>query len=389
MDAETLYLLAQRPTGLNSYPSNTNLIQNGAMEIWQRLSQGNTYSVSANSYTADRWYLQGFNNTYVTAATLTAAPTTSYYGGTGIAPPGFNSALGVTVNTADVNSQVANRGYNLSQNIEGINVTQLAWGTSSGVPVTLTFWVQSSQPGTYSASIKNYAATRCYVSTYTIPTANTWTKISIVIPPDTTGTWVTGTNAASLNLTFDLGNGIQYRSPITNTWLSAGYIGAMNQTNWVANVGNTFYITGVQLSLGTSTPSVFSRFAPNYAGEFQACLRYYNRMDVTVANQATGGNVFTSYSYCAGSTSVVARIDLPVVMRAVPTLSTSGNSTLNWSNTLANQAVSTTIVDVFTTNSVDLTLGLAGAGNTSGGWFARGGSYGFGSPAWIDFSADI
>ena len=74
--------------------------------------------------------------------------------------------------------------------------------------VTLSFWAYSSLTGTFSGGIRNFpTVTRSYPFTYSIPTANTWTKIVLTIPGDTGGTWVMSGNAGALYVMFSLGAG--------------------------------------------------------------------------------------------------------------------------------------------------------------------------------------
>ena len=57
-----------------------------------------------------------------------------------------------------------------------------------------------------------------------------------------------------------------------NTWVTAGgAYGTSNQVNWLDSTSNTFYITGIQLELGSATPFEHR----TYADELIRCERYY------------------------------------------------------------------------------------------------------------------
>ena len=74
-------------------------------------------------------------------------------------------------------------------------MTDFAFSTASAQPITLSFWVWTSglsYPATLSGAIRNYANTRSYPFTYSVSTGGgAWTYISVTIPGDTGGTWVT------------------------------------------------------------------------------------------------------------------------------------------------------------------------------------------------------
>ena len=103
--------------------------------------------------------------------------------------------------------------FNFIQPIEADMVSDFAWGSASAQPVTLSFWVNSNLTGTFlAAAIRNLPVppTRSYPFTFSIPVANSWTKIVLTIPGDTAGPWVLQWQCCSgAYLTFDLGNGVR------------------------------------------------------------------------------------------------------------------------------------------------------------------------------------
>ena len=250
--------------------------------------------------------------------TITAASATVYYGldrfwgyaGTGQfsmeqstdAPDNFLNSMKVTVTTVD-SSMAAGDRYMLSQPIEGLNVTNLDFGSSTAQTVTLSFWVKSSITGTFGAVLINGNATRTYVKEYTINSANTWEKKTVTIAGDTTGTW-TYTNALWGSVRFCLAAGSTYHGT-DSTWNAGNYISTSNQVNLMATSGATFYITGVQLEVG-STATDFENLP--YDVQLARCQRYYST--ITVSQRGYAG---TTTVYVAGAT-------LPMTMRATPTL---------------------------------------------------------------------
>ena len=233
-----------------------NRIINGSMVVDQR-NNGSSVTPSNGTYTLDRWkaYLNG-GGAYSVQKSSTA-------------PTGFINSLLVTVTTSK-SSILSGDYYILTHLIEGINVGDFAWGTASACSVTLSFWVRSSLTGTFSGSLENNAGNRAYPFVYTINSANTWEQKSVTIAGDTTGTWETG-NLAGLTLNLALGTGTTY-SNTAGAWAGAEYYSATCATSVVGTNGATFYITGVQLEVGSSATSFDYR---PYGTELMLCQRYY------------------------------------------------------------------------------------------------------------------
>ena len=137
-----------------------NKIINGAMEIYQR-GTGTVTLTSSAQYTLDRWA-----STEDTDGTMTVRQTTN-------APAGFKNAMYFETGTADA-SLGATQYVATTQQVEGFNIADLAWGTASAKTVTLSFWVRSSLTGTFGGSIRNGSLNRSYPFTYTISAADTY-----------------------------------------------------------------------------------------------------------------------------------------------------------------------------------------------------------------------
>ena len=238
-----------------------NRLINGNMVIDQR-NAGASVTPSPGNYVVDRWYWQ---------ASQTPKVTIQQNQGSVTPPVGFSNYLGVTSSSAY--SITSTDYFWISQKIEGFNVADLGWGTANAKTVTVSFQVYSSLTGTFGGCVQNPAQTRSYPISYSIPTANTWTSISITIPGDTSGTWVGATNAAAINLVFSLGMGSAY-SGTANAWASAAYESSTGATSVVGTNGATFYITGVQLEVGSQATSFDFR---SYGTELALCQRYYSK----------------------------------------------------------------------------------------------------------------
>jgi len=248
-----------------------NRIINGDMRIDQRNAGASvTPGVGTVTYTVDRW--NGYQNQ--------ASKFTVQQNAGSVTPPvGFKNYLGATSSSAYTTSGTDE--FDIAQYIEGYNVADLSWGTSDAKTVTLSAWVRSSLIGTFGGAISNSNSTRSYPFSYSIPVANTWTQISVIVPGDTTGTWNTTTGLGML-VNFSLGAGAT-RSGTVNTWAGANYTQPASSVSVVGTNGATFYITGVQLEVGSQATSFDFR---DYGRELIMCQRYYIKWSMPVS---TGG----------------------------------------------------------------------------------------------------
>ena len=276
-----------------------NRIINGAMVISQR---GTSFSAPANGdYTLDRWQ-------YIASQSSKVAITQD----TTVYPVGFTSSLKVTSSSAY--SVGASEKFTIRQCIEGLNTTDLAWGTANAKTVTLSAWVYSSLTGTFGGSLYNYDTNYFYPFSYSIPTANTWTQISVTIAGPTSGTWLT-TNTGSIEVSFSLGSGATV-SGTAGTWGSTVYFSATGATSVVGTNGATFYITGVQLEKGSTATSFDYR---PYGTELSLCQRYYYRAVNGTSQPITNGFYYST-------TDIRGIINFPCTMRASPSLVSSSGT---------------------------------------------------------------
>ena len=286
--------------GSNS-PSNRNRIINGDMRIDQR-NAGASVTAPNGGYTLDRW------------ATLSSAAskfTIQQNAGSVTPPAGFSNYAGLTVTSAY--SPTGGELFALRQRIEGLNVSDLAWGTASAKTITISFWVRSSLTGTFGGSLQNSTSTRSYPFTYSISVANTWEQKTVTVSGDTTGTWLTS-NGVGISMTFSIGAG----SSILGTadeWAGAAYYSATGSTNLIATNGATFYITGVQLEAGSAATPFEHR---QYGQELALCQRYYY-------NSYPSGFSGTGHTFAGGvipSAASIAEccVGFPVSMRTTPTV---------------------------------------------------------------------
>jgi hypothetical protein len=276
-----------------------NRIINGDMRIDQRNAGA---SVSANgAYFVDRWQL-GKSGGTIAASQSTTVP--SNYKNSSL----ISVTTGYSIAASDQN--------NIRQFIEGFNVDGLGWGTASASTVTLSFWVRSSMTGTFAGSLMNSAYDRSYVFNYTISAANTWEQKSVTIAGDTSGTWLTD-NSTGIRLFFDLGSGSNYDAT-AGAWGAGEKRRTSGAVQLFGTTGATFYVTGVQLEVG-STATPFERRL--YGTELANCQRYYYKWVPATTNDYAYNGLSLS------TTAIYGTFKLPITMRTSPTLTTSGTAT--------------------------------------------------------------
>ena len=277
-----------------------NRIINGAMMIDQRNAGASITPTTTGTYGLDRWRCGlSVTSKYSVQQSSTA-------------PAGFKNSLLVTSTSAY--SVGTGETYNLTQYIEGLNASDLGFGSASASAVTLSFWVRSSLTGTFGGSLRNDATDRSYPFSYTINAANTWEQKTLTIPGDTTGTWLT-TTAAGIALTFSLGSSSTFNGTV-NTWQSGNLLSVTGATSVVGTNGATFYITGVQLEKGSTATSFDFR---DYGRELMLCQRYY-------CTQGVGNNESAGFVNTVAGPAARATVFLPVSMRAAPSFSTTVSS---------------------------------------------------------------
>jgi hypothetical protein len=265
------------------------------MMIDQR-NAGASVTPTNGQYTLDRWQ-----------ANLTQASkfTVQQNAGSVTPPVGFSNYLGVTSSSAY--SVVSGDFFNLLQKVEGFNSADLGWGTANAKTVTLSFWVYSSLTGTFGGAISNSALSYTYPFSYTVSSANTWTQITLTIAGPTSGTWIGATNGIGLWVVFGLGAGSTYSGGTAGTWAANGtYINQPTSTvSVVGTNGATFYITGVQLEVGSSATSFEVR---DYGRELILCQRYYE-----TAVMGLMGSSFGSANWMAGWRFAVTKRTNPTI----------------------------------------------------------------------------
>jgi hypothetical protein len=330
-----------------------NRILNGSMVLDQRNAGASVTATNSAPYTLDRW--QSYSST-------TSKFTVQQDAGAVTPPAGFTDYLGITSTSAY--SVTSGDQMIIQQQIEGYNVADLAFGTASASPVTLSFWVRSSLTGTFGGALQNSAQNRNYPFSYTISAANTWEQKSITVAGDTTGTWLT-TNGKGLNVVFSLGTGSTY-SATAGSWTSTASItSATGATSVVGTSGATFYITGVQLEKGSTATSFDYR---PYGTELQLCQRYFQML-------ASGADSLfepIASGMALSSTDFYYILRFNQQMRASATMASTGTVRYYYNGGSGTAGIA--FFDNTTSRSTRINVTGSGAGGGNGSWIQLGGS---------------
>lgn len=282
-------------------PASPNLIINGNMAISQR--GASSTGVSGGGYeTVDR-FRTAYNGTpdelRVTHAQVTDAPA------------GFSNSFKLTVTTPETTLATDER-VRFQQRIEAFNLQQLAFGTSSALPITLSFYVKSSIAGTYGVDLKNSDAGRSAAQSYTISVADTWQKITLTFAGDTAGAF-NNDNGEGLVVSWVLAAGTNYTSGTLATAFEAttnANLAPSGQENLIGTDNATWQLTGVQLEVG-NVGTAFQH--ESYAETLRKCQRFYQIGYVAATGRADGGTMGGAATF---ATSMRASATMAVVSTA-------------------------------------------------------------------------
>jgi len=280
--------------------SHRNIIINGAMNVSQR---GTSFASLGTAYTVDRFrYTENIDTGVVT---VTQESITDL--------PGFTKAAKINCTTAEagVPSKAGSKFAAFNTKLEGQDLQQLAYGTSSAKQITLSFYVKSNVTGTFCVSLYKGDQTARNVSLgYTISSANTWEKKTLTYPADTGGGGIDNDNGSGLEIYWVVARQQGYQGASSTTWgnnTDARFANLCTATIF-ENTNDHIMFTGVQLEVGDTATSFEHR---SYGEELRRCQRYYEKIPININEIFLFGvNQFSS----AGT----IRFPFKVSKRAVP-----------------------------------------------------------------------
>jgi len=280
---------------------------NGDMRVAQR---GTSVSLSsADAFLVDRWRLN--NNV---GGTVTYSRHASDH-------PEFPHSIKVLTTTADTSISAGNYCL-LSQDFEGQDVQHLRWGTASAKPLTVSFWVKSSEPTMYTLEIQTAGSIEMAREVH-INSANTWEYKTVHFPPNTVSTAIPNTNALGFGLIFWLTAGSTFSGGATlnQAWSNGSNNLRAVGTGNVQSANNKYFeVTGLQVEAGNIATPFEHR---SYGEELAACQRYFYQ-------HVSGASKFCGMGEFHSASQIDLMVNLPVPMRATPALiQSSGTNYFN------------------------------------------------------------
>ena len=307
-----------------------NAIINGNFDFWQRVVGNSSQMLLSNNqgsfFTADRAFSQasalGGGTLNYSVARSTNVPT--------LAQSGFQSSYSYQVsNNAIANFMTTNSGNYLipySYRMEGLDYARL-----HGKKVNWSFWFQSNLVGTYTFAIRGSTYVRSYVTTFNVTAVNTWQQVIIPIQMESTGAY-TFDSSIGIEVLIGCLAGTGGTASTLNAWTNDGAFVAPGATNWSANNGAIFRIAQVCATdinnVPTTATSLFSRASNTIAGEFELCLRYYEKSypAEVVPGTFDGLGVITA-TWGDGSGNHYHTEPFRVVKRSIPSVQVYNGST--------------------------------------------------------------
>ena len=341
-----------------------NIVINGAMQVAQRGTSQSGITASANEgyTTVDRFAFDGGTH----GGAFTASQSTD-------APDGFKTSLKMDCTTADT-STAAGELQMLQTRFEGQDLQHLKKGTSSAEKVTVSFYVKGNASATYMCELQDSDNGRTNGQTFAVTTS--WNRIILTFVGDTTGA-LDNDNALSfrLNFWFNAGSTFTGGTFTANQWTTTANERVGSITNFFDSTDREFYITGIQMELGSQATPFEHR---SFGEELALCQRYfYTPAPVNTTSMNLMPLIATSSSAAMGV------MFYPTPMRAGPTLDVtlSGGThlyranlgTVNGNSASTNPAIEGTQNNIFSSR-FNWTSGFSGLTADKSGFVTNGDS---------------
>lgn len=231
------------PTSLNpAAPEqvyrNKNYCDNAALRVWQR-GPGPFAISSAPLFIADRFSIES-SNTAGFACNVTRSsnvPTVQQGGGW------MDSSIQISISVGNA-TIAAGHFFNLRHAIEGYDYKEMYQK-----PITVSFWAQTRETGTYCCNLRNTGLDRSCVIDFNISTVAAWEKKVISFPkPPTTGTWDYSAGVG-LYVGWCFASGTTFRAT-AGAWTSMNALASSSIGNITRSAGNATLICGFKIIEG-------------------------------------------------------------------------------------------------------------------------------------------
>jgi len=233
---------------------------NGSMAVSQR---GSSISLSSGGYSIDRvnHIVRGTHDSTYTHSTDV--------------PPGFKKSLKISPNSTHTPTGSDNATFQVG--IEGQDLQDLEFGTSNAKTFTVSFYAKSASANSghqYTFEIRSYPSdgSTTRIKTFPFIVTSSWQRFSFVFTGDTEKD-IRKDNGLGFACLWNLAAGPDDIRPQYTDWTTLGLFQAVTgQSNFQNSTSNAFYLTGVQLEVG-SIATEFEHLS--YAEDLALCQRYY------------------------------------------------------------------------------------------------------------------
>jgi hypothetical protein len=328
-----------------------NMVINGAMNVAQR-------SASVTGIGASSGYVGPIDRFRISAGTTAGRLTASQ---TSDGPNGISAnCLKFDCTTADT-SIAAGEKLSIEQRFEGQNLQRIGKGVAGAKQVTVSFYVKANASFTFACELYDHDNSRQISKLFSV-TSN-WSRVELTFPADVDdGSSPFGDdNALSLSLFIALHAGSNFTSGTLNTssWANATDANRLvGIDSFYSSTDNNFFITGVQMEVG---PVATEFEQEDFGVTLAKCQRYFFQVDGANSDRwGIGG-------YAVGASEARFDVVMPVSMRAIPTLSGSGDAQFDSADDSANFAITDMVIDGAPTGIVSsIGLQIATSSMTAG-----------------------
>mgnify|MGYP003115574309 CR=1 FL=1 len=288
--------------------SNRNKVINGSAIVSQR---GTTIHGTSATYTAIDRFSTRTGSSYDFDVEVSQSTDT---------PDGFSKSLKISPRATSTPS--ASQNGAIQTKLEGQDVQDFAFGTSSAKSITLSFYAKSGSAGAGTYSIELHfvnASGSIFQQTRAFTVTTSWQRFSFTFEGNgaATSNAVVNNNSDAFRIIWHLASGPDDKASAITTWTVLSSMKTITgMDNFMSSTSNEFYLTGVQLETGSFSSDFQFRSFPE---ELALCQRYFY-MHASGAEAASSNKapIATGAMYNSGNWNGV--INFPVKMRTSPSL---------------------------------------------------------------------
>ena len=250
----------------NTQLSHRNKVINGAVTIAQR---GTSHSPGASD---QKYFIDQFQHIATSGASFDATVTQSTS-----APDGFSKSYKVTPDATNTPTGSGNGMFRMK--LEGQDCQDLDYGSSSAKQVTVSFYAKSASANNghqYTFQLRHFATDgtmRSINAPFTI--TSSFQRFTFTFDGDT-AVDIINTDALGMELDWQLASGPDDIASQHTSWTTTNLFTCVTgQSNFLDSTNNEFYVTGVQLEIG-SVATPFEHRTDH--DELSRCHRYYQKI---------------------------------------------------------------------------------------------------------------